>query len=147
MLIWRAGLPSPLVFLVATAVMPPQLAAQASLDDAAGSIRAAWVGGDMRGVAVGSRAVRLEIPLEGAGGGGTLTSIQAAKLLAEYVAPASEVAFELRQVRSVGEDRGYVEGVRVFVVRGTDQELREVVFFGLELYEGTWRVVEVRIAS
>jgi hypothetical protein len=119
------------------------LEAQDQLDRAVSHAREAWLGHDISALLGSSDTVRLDIP-------GTATSAamkpgQAARILDKYVKGADERGFELVRVRRLERDHAYAELARVYVVKGTEEERRERVFFGFRQLEGIWRLREVRV--
>jgi hypothetical protein len=119
------------------------LEAQEGLDRAVSRAREAWMGHDVGALLSTSDTVRLDIP-------GTVTSAamkpgQAGRVLERYIRGADERGFDLVRVRRLEPSHAYAELARVYVVKGTDEERREQVFFGFRLLEGVWRLREVRV--
>ena len=119
------------------------LEAQDGLDRAVGRAREAWLGHDITALLSSSDTVRVDIP-------GTATSAamkpgQAARVLDKYLKAADEHGFELIRVRRLEPDHAYAELARAYVIKGTEEEQRERVFFGFRLLDGTWRLREVRV--
>src|SRR5262245_22379383 len=110
----------------------PRLAAQdQGLRQAAERARAAWLAHDVGSlVDADSLTLRLRGTDEEAG---AIPKAQAARILSRYLAPASEVALDLRQVRPAGGGQGYAEAGRRFVVKGTADPMVETVLFGFRL--------------
>ena len=128
-------------------VAPACAAAQApseELETAVDQAKSAWIGHDYRALLAASDTVRLQLP--GVGNAPSVRPSQAARVLEEYLAYATEVSFELRFLRVVNADHAYAEMVRVYVVRGTTDERVETVFLGFRRVDGDWRIREVRVA-
>jgi hypothetical protein len=119
------------------------LRAQDGLDRVVSHARAAWMGHDVAALLSSSDTVRLDIP-------GTVTSAamkpgQAGRVLDKYLRGADERGFDLVRVRRLEQDHAYAELARVYVVKGTEEERRERVFFGFRQLDGVWRLREVRV--
>jgi hypothetical protein len=123
---------------------PAVLPAQGSLEEAVGRVKSAWLDRDFAGLRALADTVVVGLP--GSDPAVAQGPAQAVKLLQRYLEPAREVGFEVRVTRRLGGARGYAEGVRRYVVRGTSDELEETVLFGFELSAGQWRLSEIRIA-
>jgi hypothetical protein len=76
----------------------------------------------------------------------TVGSAQASRLLTRYLQPSSERSFDLRNVKTTGEEQGFAEAARKYVVRGTSDEVAETVFLGFRRAGGRWRLTEIRVA-
>lgn len=121
----------------------PVLAQDPALRAAAERVQSAWMGHDVSAlVESDSLALRLRGADEEAG---AIPRSQAARILARYLQPASEVAFDLRTVRNAGSGQGYAEAQRRYVVRGTSDPVVETVLLGFRLTGGRWRLTEVRV--
>lgn len=130
--------------LVALAVLAPSpLAAQATLEEAAGRARELWLAHDVAGLVSGSDTIRLQLP--GVAYFAALAPGQAARLLDRYLEAAREIGLDLQGVRVAGPEHGYAEGRRRYAVRGTSEEREEMVYLEFRLVGGTWRLREVRI--
>jgi hypothetical protein len=130
-----------LIALWAAASAGPVLA-QRSLDEAAAHARSAWLAHDAGGLASAGDSIALRLPGVDEV---TVGSGQASRLLNRYLQPASEKAFDLRTVRSTGEEQGYAEATRRYAVRGTTDELSETVFLGFRRAGAKWRLTEIRV--
>ena len=117
--------------------------AQSRLETAVETARLAWLQHDYAGLLESSDTVRLQLP-EG-GRSPAVRPAHAARVLAEYLVSANEIAFELRIIRDAADDHAYAQLVRRYVVRGTSDERVETVFLGFRRIEGQWRLREVRI--
>jgi len=118
-------------------------AQDAALRQAAERVQTAWVAHDVAGMV---DADSLTLRLRGADEeGGAIPRAQAARILARYLQPASELALDLRTVRAAGSGQGYAEATRRYVVRGTSDPMVETVLLGFRLAGGRWRLTEVRI--
>jgi hypothetical protein len=78
---------------------------------------------------------------------GPVPRSQAARILERYLQPASEVAFDLRVVRTAGAGQGYAEATRRYVVRGTSDPMSETVLLGFRFSDGRWWLTEVRVTA
>lgn len=137
-------MPSHRVALLAlAALIPSPLAAQATLEEAAGRARELWLAHDVAGLVAGSDTVQLQLP--GVSLFAALAPGQAARLLDRYLEAVREIGFVLQGVRAGGPDHGYAEGRRRYVVRGTSEEREETVYLEFRLSGGTWRLRAVRI--
>jgi len=117
--------------------------AQRTLDEAAQRVRSAWVSHDAGTLASSGDSLSLRLPgIEEV----TVGSAQASRLLNRYLQPSSERSFDLRSVRTTGEEQGFVEAARRYVVRGTSDEVAETVFLGFRRSAGRWRLTEIRVA-
>lgn len=130
--------------LIALALLGPlPLAAQGTLEEAAGRARQLWLAHDVAGLVAGSDTVRLQLP--GVTYFAALAPGQAARLLDRYLEASKEIGLELKGVRSAGPDQGYAEGHRRYAVEGTSEEREEMVYLEFRLVGGKWRLREVRI--
>jgi len=117
--------------------------AQRTLDEAAQRARSAWMSHDSGTLASSGDSLSLRLPgIEEV----TVGSAQASRLLNRYLQPSSERGFDLRTVRTTGEEQGFVEAARRYVVRGTSDEVAETVFLGFRRSGGRWRLTEIRVA-
>jgi hypothetical protein len=127
----------------ALAAAPGQARAQSELAPEVERARAAWLAHDAGALVQHSDTVRLRLP--GIAESASVRPEQAARLLGRYFDPCEERSFELVGVRELAADHAYAEVARVYVVRGTDEEIEETVFMGFRLIEGNWSLREVRI--
>jgi hypothetical protein len=118
--------------------------AQRTLDEAAQRARYAWMVHDAGMLARTGDTLVLRLP--GSEDMSTVSASQAERLLNRYFQPSSERAFEFRAVRTTGDQQGYAEAARKYVVRGTTDEVSETVFLGFRLSAGRWRLTEIRVA-
>lgn len=117
---------------------------QGSLGEVAKEAERAWRAHDIAALVGRGPALYLSIP--GADPSLPVSRQQAAVLLRRYLSPATELGWEVRAVRSVGPDRGYVEVIRRYVVTGTEDERREAVFLSYRRSGTSWVLTELRIA-
>lgn len=129
--------------LVAAAGSGTRAGAQTTLEEVVERARGAWLAHAARALVERSDTVRLRIP--GVAVSAAVRPRQAARLLARYFESTEEAGFELQGIRHVGADHAYAELLRRFVVRGTDDEHEETVFFGFRVIDGEWRLREVRV--
>ena len=117
--------------------------AQRTLDEAAQRARSAWMSHDSGMLAGSGDSLSLRLPgieevIVGSG--------QASRLLNRYLQPATERGFDFRAVKTTGEEQGFAEAVRRYVVRGTSDVVSETVFLGFRRGGGRWRLTEIRVA-
>ncbi|MBI4499643.1 MAG: hypothetical protein HY700_00640 [Gemmatimonadetes bacterium] len=117
--------------------------AQESLPETAERIRQAWMVHDPGVLVSSSDTLVLRFP--GGQDAGAVGRGQAARLLDRYFQPSTEHAFDLLAVRTTGDDQGYAEAVRRYVVKGTSDEVRETVFLGFRRAGQRWRLTEIRV--
>ena len=124
--------------------LPVLLSAQdVGLRQAADRVQSAWLAHDVAAMVDGdSVTLRLRGADEEAG---AVSRAQAARILARYLQPASEMALQIRTVRTAGSGQGYAEATRRYVIRGTSDPMVETVLFGFRMTGGRWRLSEVRI--
>lgn len=114
-----------------------------SLVAAARRAARAWRVHDFAGLVAGSPGVMVRV-------GGTAPSAplgpaQAAQTLQSFAGGADELEVEVLAVRPVDGSRAYAEVQRTFAVRGTASRGVQMLYVGLRLVEGVYRVVEVRL--
>ncbi len=138
----RAGLS----WLVLALALPLRAGAQTpSLRPAAEAARQHWLHQDPEQLVQGSQGLRLQLP--GADPSGTLDRRQAAALLRDFVQNTEEVGVDIQDARQVGDDRGFVELLRHYRVKGT-QEIKEQSLFLSYAREGEgWMLTELRVAG
>ncbi len=130
--------------LAAALVLAVPLAAQgADLGGAAERVRAAWARGDVAGVLSGSPRILVQLP--GADPSAPIERSQAEAMLRGFVRGAEEVETLVRAARVVGEARGYVELVRRYRVRGTQEVQRQTVLLSYREGPDGWVLTELRI--
>jgi hypothetical protein len=129
--------------LAGLASLPSRGTAQGDIERAVESTRQSWIEHDMAALVSGSDTVRLRIP--GIAPSASLRPGQAARLLEQYVRPTQEVSFEVSSLRQLSDDHVYAEMVRVYVVKGTDQQRKETVLLGFRKIGGHWSLREVRV--
>jgi hypothetical protein len=118
--------------------------AQRTLEEAAQRARYAWMVHDAG--MLSSTADTLVLKLPGTDEQATANPSQAARMLNRFFQPSTERAFEFTSVRSTGEEQGYAEASRRYVVRGTTDVVAETVFLGFRRSGGRWRLTEIRVA-
>jgi hypothetical protein len=136
-------------FLIAVTLLVSGSTAEAqgqrSLPDAAEAARAAWFGHNASGLVADSP--RLLVQLPGTDPSAALGPAQAAALLADFLAPAQEVATVVRAAREVERDRGYVELLRRYRVSGTQDVRSQSLLLGYRLTRSGWSLVELRVVE
>jgi hypothetical protein len=116
--------------------------AQGTLDEVAQRARSAWMTHDAGTLAGAGDTLSLRLPgVEEA----TVTSSQASRLLSRFFQPSAERSFEFSAIRPTGEEQGYAEASRRYVVKGTADEVTERVFLGFRRVGGRWRLTEIRV--
>ena len=129
-------------WVVAVLIVAGPLHAQATLAEAAGAARAAWLAHDAQAIVGQSATVALQIP--GTNPSAALERGQAAELLRRYLHTAVEHAVRVRRVGEVAAGSGFVELEREYGVRGTTDVRRETIWLRFR-YEGDhWRLAELR---
>jgi hypothetical protein len=131
------------LLLLGCALAPSIARAQRTLNEAAQRARYAWMVHDA-GMLVSSRDT-LALRLPGVDDVVTGGASQAARLLSRYLQPTAERGFDFRTVKATGDEQGYAEAVRQYVVRGTSDVVEETVFFGFRKSSGRWHLTEIRI--
>ena len=121
----------------------PAVQAQESLREAAERIRQAWMAHD-QGILVNSSDT-LVLRFPGGDEAGAVWRGQAARLLGRFFQPSTERTFDLLSVQTTGDDQGYAEALRRYVVKGTSDEVRETVFLGFRRTGQRWRLTEIRV--
>jgi hypothetical protein len=106
--------------------------------------RESWLGHNVSDLVAGSDTVRLRIP--NVAPSASLRPGQAKSLLEQYLKPAEELSFDLRDIKNVAADHAYAEVNRVYVVEGATEQKSATVFLGFRLVDGRWRLREVRVA-
>lgn len=128
---------------LALALPAPAVAQTPSLQPAAEAARRSWLDQNAEGLVQGSPGLRLQLP--GADPSGSLDRRQAAALLRDFMQNTEEVGMEIRDAREVGADRGFVELLRQYRVKGT-QEVKEQSLFLSYAREGEgWVLTELRV--
>ncbi len=131
-----------LALVIASAALSTPVVAQQTLDEVAQRARYAWMVHDAGMLAGTGDTLALRLPgVEEA----TVTSSQATRLLNRFFQPSAERAFEFTTIRPTGEEQGYAEASRRYVVRGTADEVSERVFLGFRRVGGRWRLTEIRV--
>jgi hypothetical protein len=120
------------------------LAAQATLADAAGAARTAWLAHDAQAIVGHSPTLALQIP--GANPSAALERGQAAELLRRYLRSAVEHAVRIRRVDEVGAGNGVVELEREYGVGGTADVRRETILLRYRRVGDRWELIELRWA-
>jgi hypothetical protein len=126
----------------ATAVTVAQ--GQRTLSEAAERAKQAWSGHDPQ--ALVGRSSSLVLQIRGADPSSPLGRSQAIELLRRYFRPAEERGLDVTAIREVEPGKGFVELTRRYVVAGTAELRREMLYLGYRLLDGEWRLVELRSA-
>ncbi|MEP7176567.1 MAG: hypothetical protein ABI860_08450 [Gemmatimonadales bacterium] len=116
---------------------------QPGLPHAARQARSAWFAHDAARLV--AESPRLQVQLPGADPSAALGPEQAAALLADFLAPAQEVATVVRAAREVEPGRGYVELERRYRVAGTQDVRTQSLLLGYRLARSGWSLVELRV--
>ncbi len=125
---------------------PVSLAAQSpALAEAAERARAAWWGHDAAALVADSP--RLLVQLPGADPSVALGPAQAAALLNDFLARASEVETTVRAAREVEPGRGYVELERKYRIEGTQEVRIQSLLLGYRESRTGWVLVELRVVG
>ncbi len=124
-------------------VVAPPARAQRTLNEAAQRARYAWMLHDAGMLMSSHDTVALRLP--GVEEVVTVGASQGERLMSRYLQPSTERGFEFHTVKATGEEQGYAEAVRRYVVRGTSDEVEETVFMGFRLAGGRWRLTAIRI--
>lgn len=117
----------------------------AGLMAAAQQARDAWYSHDAAGLVADSPQLLVQLP--GADPSAALPPPQAAALLADFLAPAQEVAIVVRAAREVEPGRGYVELQRRYRVAGTQEVRIQSLLLGYRLSRTGWNLVELRVVG
>ena len=125
-------------------MFPADLAAQATLSEAAERAKQAWLAHDPEALVGKSSNLVLQIP--GADPSSPLGRAQAIELLRRYLRPAEERGLDITTIREVEPGKGFVELTRRYVVAGTSEVRRETLFLGYRLQSKEWRLAELRNA-
>ena len=123
--------------------LPSVGTAQGDYRQAVERARHSWLNHDMDALVLGCDTVRLRIP--GIAPSASLKPGQAARLLDQYLKPTEEVAFRVSSYRELSDDHVYAEMVRVYVVKGTDEQREETVLLGFRVIGDRWSLREVRV--
>ena len=118
--------------------------AQSTLSDAAARAKQALSAHDAQALVGQSSNVVLQIP--GADPSSPLGRSQAIELLRRYLRPAEERGLDVTAIREVERGKGFIELTRRYVVSGTTELRHETLYLGYRLFDGEWRLVEVRSA-
>ena len=133
--------------LVALALaMPAGLAGQSpALDDAAERAQAAWQSHNVTALVADSP--RLLVQLPGTDPSVALGPAQAAALLRDFLAQATEVETDIRAAREVESGRGYVELQRSYRIEGTQEVRVQSLLLGYRQSRAGWVLVELRVVG
>lgn len=125
---------------------PAAAAAQSpALEAAAERARSAWAGHDVVGLLADSPRLLMQLP--GTDPSGPLGAEQAAALLRDFLAQASEVEVIVRAAREVETGRGYVELLRRYRVEGTQEVRVQSLLLGYRESRAGWVLVELRVVG
>lgn len=113
------------------------------LQAAAERARSAWSGHDAAGLVAASP--RLLVQLPGTDPSVALGPAQAAALLHDFLAQATEVETTVRAARIVEPGRGYVELERKYRIQGTQEVLVQSLLLGYRESRAGWVLVELRV--
>ena len=122
----------------------PLVAAQGTLEQAAGFARTGWLTHNAEAVVGQGNRIVLQIP--GADPSAAVSRPQAVALLERYLRPAVERSLEIVTIREVEQGRGFVELDRRYVIGGTDDVRRETLFLGFRWQDQRWVLAELRSA-
>ena len=133
--------------LVALALVTPAgLAGQSpALDDAAERAQAAWQSHNVTALVADSP--RLLVQLPGTDPSVALGPAQAAALLRDFLAQATEVETDIRAAREVESGRGYVELQRSYRIEGTQEVRVQSLLLGYRQSRAGWILVELRVVG
>ena len=133
--------------LVALALVTPAgLAGQSpALDDAAERAQAAWQSHNVTALVADSP--RLLVQLPGTDPSVALGPAQAAALLRDFLAQATEVETDIRAAREVESGRGYVELQRSYRIEGTQEVRVQSLLLGYRQSRAGWVLVELRVVG
>lgn len=119
-------------------------AGQSTLSEAAARAKQAVSAHDAPALVGKSSNVVLQIP--GADASSPLGRSQAIELLRRYLRPAEERGLDVTAIREVEPGKGFIELTRRYVVSGTSELRHETLYLGYRLFDGEWRLVELRSA-
>jgi len=139
----KTYVPALIALLAFSVSLPGTGTAQDDIERAVENAQRSWLDHDMAALVSGSDTVRLRIP--GIAPSASLRPGQAARLLEQYVRPTQELSFQVSSLRELSDDHVYAEMVRVYVVKGTDQQREETVLLGFRKIGGRWSLREVRV--
>jgi hypothetical protein len=118
--------------------------AQETLSLAAERAKQALSAHDAQALVGQSSNVVLQIP--GADPSSPLGRSQAIELLRRYLRPTEERGLDVTTIREVEAGKGFVELTRRYVISGTTELRHETLYLGYRLFDGEWRLVELRSA-
>ena len=134
------------VLLALALVTPAGLAGQSpALDDAAERAQAAWQSHNVTALVADSP--RLLVQLPGTDPSVALGPAQAAALLRDFLAQATEVETDIRAAREVESGRGYVELQRSYRIEGTQEVRVQSLLLGYRQSRAGWVLVELRVVG
>ena len=135
-----------ILMAIVLVAVPLRLSAQSPvLEDAAERARTAWFSHDAAGLVADSP--RLLVQLPGADPSVALGPAQAAALLDDFLARASEVETTVRAAREVEPGRGYVELQRKYRIEGTQEIRTQSLLLGYRESRTGWVLVELRVVG
>ena len=117
----------------------------AGLQAAAEAARTAWLGHQAAALVASSPRLLLQLP--GADPATALGQAQAAALLDDYLAGTDELGVTIRSAREVEPGRGFVELVRRYRVRGTQDVRVQTLLLGYRSAKSGWSLVELRVVG
>ena len=136
-------------FLIAAAwalvVTPGYAQGAPTLTAAAEQARRAWFAHDAAALVAGSPKLVVQLP--GANPSAALEPVQAAVLIADYLAPAQEVATVVSAAREMDGGLGYVELRRRYRVAGTQEVREQSLLLGYRQGRTGWQLVELRVVG
>lgn len=116
-----------------------------ALQAAAERARTAWVGHDAAGLVAESPRLLMQLP--GTDPSVALGPEQAAALLHDFLAQATEVEIVVRAARIVEPGRGYVELQRKYRIQGTQEVRTQSLLLGYRESRVGWVLVELRVVG
>jgi hypothetical protein len=135
-----------ILIAIALVAGPMQVAAQSpELGEAAERARTAWMGHDVAALVVDSPRLLMQLP--GTDPSVALGPAQAAALLEDFLAQASEVETSVRAAREVEPRRGYVELERKYRIEGTQEVRTQSLLLGYRQGRSGWVLVELRVVG
>ena len=134
-----------LTALTLLAAVPAVRAQSSALAAAAERARTAWVGHDA--AALVAESPRLLVQLPATDPSVALGPAQAAALLDDFMAQATEVETTVRAARVVEPGRGYVELERKYRIQGTQEVRIQSLLLGYRESRTGWVLVELRVVG
>ena len=135
-----------ILIAIALAAGPMHVAAQSpGLGEAAERARTAWMDHDVAALVADSPRLLMQLP--GTDPSVALGPAQAAALLEDFLAQASEVETTVRAAREVEPRRGYVELERKYRIEGTQEVRTQSLLLGYREGRSGWVLVELRVVG